>query len=101
MDRNQVRVALLKITMVVLMASTWVFWSFIFATRPEEAAAADPLVDLVRLPASLPASLPAQFPGMQTTQKTMDPIAMDVVKVPCWDRAATKDKETSARWVRL
>jgi len=96
MDRNQVRIALLKITMAALAVSTWVFWSFIFSTRPEESQA-DPLVDLVRLPASLP----SQIPGMQPLVKVMDPIAMDVAHVPCWDQDAGGDRSTAAHWVRL
>jgi hypothetical protein len=95
MDRNQVRIALLKITMGALALSTWVFWSFIFATRPE--VSEDALVNLVRLPASLP----SQIPGMTPLVRVMDPIAMDVVHVPCWDQDAGGDKSTAAHWVRL
>jgi hypothetical protein len=76
-----------------------VFWSFILASRPEEAEA-DPIMNLVRLPASLPGSLPAQIPGMNAAVKPMDPIEMDVMKVPCWDKSGLEES-TGAKWVRL
>jgi hypothetical protein len=79
-----------------LVATSWIFWSFIFATRPEQAMT-DPLANLVRLPASLP----AKIPGMQPIVKIMEPIAMDVVRIPCWDKAEMGENPTSARWVRL
>ena len=94
MDRNQVRMALLKISLVVLTASTWVFSSFIFATRPEEADG-DALTALVRLPASLPSQLVAP------EVKTPDPIEMDVVKLACWEKSEETEQSTSARWIRL
>lgn len=92
------RFSLLKVTLVVFAASTWVFWSFIFATRPETSEG-DPLVKLVRLPASLPRELPGMMPGKAT--RSMEPIEMDVVSVPCWEKSSSKALETSAHWVRL
>lgn len=94
MDRNQVRVALLKILLMVLCGSTWLFWSFIFSTRPEQINE-DTLSSLVRLPASLPVQL------VTPTTKTLPPIEMSAVMVPCWDSPQTEAQATSARWVRL
>lgn len=96
MDRYQVRYALLKITLLALAGTTWVFWSFIFSMRPEDSQA-DALSSLVRLPASIP----GQISGMAPPAKVADPIEMDVVKLPCWDRAEEPARDISARWVRL
>src|SRR4051812_39471130 len=96
LDRNQMRLALLKVTAMVLVGTTWIFSSFVFGTRPEQAEA-NPIVDLVRLPASLP----AQIPGMVPVVKVMEPIAMDTVKLPCWDQLHESENATSARWIRL
>lgn len=92
------RFALLKVTLLVLAGSTWVFWSFVFSTRPETAAE-DALESLVRLPASLP----QQIPGMSTLPSTRanDPIEMDVVRIPCWEKSSSPQIDTSARWIRL
>jgi hypothetical protein len=101
MNRNQVRLALLKISLVVLAGSTWIFSSFIFATRPEESEP-DALTALVRLPASLPAQLPGALPGVfAPAVKVNEPIEMDTVKVACWDSNDEAEQETSARWIRL
>ena len=94
MDRHQVRLALLKITTVVLFGTTWVFWSFVSASRPAEAQNKNTLDALIRLPASLP----AQFAPVT---KTLPPIEMDVMRVPCWDLQDAAVKSTDARWVRL
>ena len=96
------RLALLKITLVAFLASSWVFSSFIFATRPGEDApaqskTAEALTSIVRLPASLP----AQIPGMKAQPKPFEPIAMEIVQVPCWDRTKSAPKATEAHWVRL
>lgn len=95
------RLAMLKVTLVVLVGTTWIFCSFVFATRPEEAPAHGPLISLMRLPASLPSTLPAQIPGMVPVVKTMDPIEMNVLKLACWDKSDQKDRKTGARWIRL
>lgn len=97
MDRHQVRLALFKITALVLAATTWVFSSFIFATRPEESNA-DAITQLVRLPASLPSQLPEAF---KSTTKALPPIEMDALAVPCWDKPDRATRDTSARWLRL
>ncbi|HMN68826.1 MAG TPA: hypothetical protein PKC28_09845 [Bdellovibrionales bacterium] len=94
MDRHQVRWALLKITTVILGVSTWIFWSFVFATRPEQARV-DTLASLVRLPASLPAAL-------APTTKVAAPVRMDVLPLSCWDQPEHgKTQSVGARWVRL
>lgn len=95
------RLAMLKVTLVVLVGTTWIFWSFVLSTRPEEAPTHGPLMSLMRLPASLPTSLPAQIPGMVPIVKTMDPIEMNVMKLACWDKSDQKDRTTAARWIRL
>jgi hypothetical protein len=100
MDRHQVRLALLKITFMVLCGSTWVFWSFVFASRPEHPGQ-DALSTLVRLPASLPNRLPETLPSVFAAPKIAEPIAMDVIVLPCWDKQDTMIKSTSARWLRL
>ncbi|MGE0526968.1 MAG: hypothetical protein AB7G93_04085 [Bdellovibrionales bacterium] len=93
MDRHQVRYTLLKLTGLVLIATTWVFWSFVYGTRPETPDA-DALTTLVRLPASLP--------GVFTPEvKSVGPIRMDVHKLGCWDQAGSQLIDVSARWVRL
>lgn len=94
MDRNQVRLALLKITALVLLGTTWVFWSFVYATRPEQTASANPLEALIRLPASLPAVV-------APTTKTLPPIEMNVTALSCWDMKDAAERETGARWIRL
>lgn len=101
MDRSQVRLALLKITALILLGTTWVFWSFVYATRPASnertlvEAPAEVLVDtLIRLPASLP----AQF---QPTTKTLPPVEMNVMAVNCWDVRDLSERDTHARLVRL
>lgn len=101
MDRNQVRFALLKISFAVLAGTTWLFSSFIFATRPEEQGA-DALSTLVRLPASLPAQLPEALPNLlSSTTKPLPPIRMDAMALRCWDRSETKEHLTPSRWIRL
>lgn len=95
------RYALLKVSLVALGISSWVFWSFVFATRPETAVGtnADALESLVRLPASLPAQLPELVAGQSA--RVNDAIEMNVVSVPCWEKSSTASLATSARWVRL
>lgn len=95
MDRHQVRFALLKMTALALALTSWVFWGFIYTTRPEEAAAElNALGALIRLPASLPAQL-------APSTKTLQPIRMDVFKLACWDLKDGDNRETDARWIRL
>ncbi len=95
MDRNQSRMALLKATALVLLGTTWVFWSFVYATRPEAVSpSTTPLEALIRLPASLPAVV-------QPTTKVLPPIEMNVAALDCWDLKNESDRSTDARWVRL
>lgn len=105
MDRQQIPVALLKISLAAVCASTWIFVSFIFETRPEEVVVEpeiNPLTTLVRLPASLPTQLPAQLPKiLGAGPRALDPIRMDVLKMDCWDRTEPKERAVTARWVRL
>ena len=78
------------------MGTTWVFWSFIFATRPVEVGVgADTLSSLVRLPASLPAQLAADH------RPVLEPVKMEVMALSCWDRQEAALNATSARWLRL
>jgi len=108
MDQQQVRWAMLKISMVALVCSSWIFTSFVFDTRPTEiewsavdAVTEDALVSLVRLPASLP-GVHAQIPKLLgTAGKPFEPIRMDVVRLPCWDAGETAEQPVAARWVRL
>ncbi len=99
MDRNQVRAALLKITIAVLALTSWVFWGTIYTSRPDEVSAAgavpeDTLETLIRLPASLPAKL-------APSTKVLPPIKMDIFKLACWDMKDESNHGTDARWVRL
>lgn len=110
MDQSQVRWALLKISLLSLAVSSWVFMSFILETRPEDAGLAlnmhnsvvpqpeDALKVLARLPASIPAQIPVAF-APQT--KSMAPIKMDVLKLGCWDLGDLQPQTVEARWVRL
>lgn len=101
MDLHQLRLALLKLSLVVVAGTSWVFLSFVFSSRPsdEDAAAAasalDPLSSLVRLPASLPQQLGP------SGAKPMEPIRMDTLALDCWDRPERKPAKVAARWVRL
>lgn len=95
MDRNQVRWAILKITALVLLGTTWVFWSFIYATRPEDPSPTNPLEGLMRLPASLPAHLASAASKPNTV------VDMNTVDLPCWDLNDRVEKDTSSRWMRL
>lgn len=100
MDKVRVRVSLLKISLVMLAITTWVSASFILATRPEVNNPST-LNALVRLPASIPKQLPSQLPGAFAVPKINEPIEMNVVKVPCWDKANTDVSPITARWIRL
>src|SRR4051812_7777286 len=101
MDRHQVRYAMLKIALVGLLGSTWVFWSFIFSTRPEDVDQ-DTLTALVRLPASIPSQLPENLPGVfAPAVKVNEPIEMGEIHVPCWDKSDESEQETALRWIRL
>lgn len=102
------RMALLKLAVLVLAGTSWIFTSFILASRPE--GSEDPLSTLVRLPASLPAQIPGissipvfkqNLTGLQPPPRSMEIIPMDVVRVPCWDRAPGTARQTGAHWVRL
>ncbi len=94
MTRNQARFTLLKVTAFVLLGTSWVFGSFVYSSRPEQATAANPLQKLIRLPASLPIQL-------APTTKVLPPIDMNVVALPCWDVKEAGPKDTGARWIRL
>jgi hypothetical protein len=104
MDRNQVRLSLLKITVVVLLGSTWVFWSFIMATKPTSRTvsnvdtAGNPFETLVRLPASIPGQLLA---SPQDNAAAIPKVRMEVLRVPCWDKQKAEIEGTSAKWLRL
>ncbi len=101
MDRARARLALLKISLVTLLLSSWVFVSFIFSTRPEQPEA-NALTALVRLPASIPSQLPQQLPDVfASPSKPVEPVDMNTVDIPCWDKAASEENSTTADWVRL
>jgi hypothetical protein len=104
MDRHQLRWSLLKVTVGVLLLSTWVFLSFIFATRPE-VLGAESVHSFVRLPASLPSELPklSSIPGLkQRLPKTFAELnSMELIRLPCWDKAENPPRATAARWVRI
>ena len=78
---------------MLLAFTTWVFCGYVFSTRPEQSQS-DTLSNLVRLPASLPAHLSVERPKQE-------PIRMDVVNIPCWDKSEPEPHVTDARWVRL
>lgn len=100
MDQHQVRVALFKISLVALTASSWIFTSFVFGTRPDMPDN-DTFTTLVRLPASLP-GVSEQLPKLLAPQvKPMEPIRMDIVKLPCWDMGDMAEQSVAARWIRL
>lgn len=99
MDRSQVRAAFLKLMIAVLTGTTWVFWSFIFSTRPEQPDP-DTFTALVRLPASLPAGLSNAVPIFSSPIKP-EPIRMDVVNLECWDKTDIQPVQTGSRWLRL
>ncbi len=92
---------MLKIALVGLLGSTWVFWSFIFSTRPEEVDQ-DTLTALVRLPASIPSQLPNNLPGVfAPAVKVNEPIEMGEIKVACWDKSDESEQATGLRWIRI
>lgn len=90
------RVSLLKITLVVLLGSSWIFASFVLSTRPEQATSGA-LMNLARLPASIPTNVFSPAPHVY------EKVRMDVVKVACWDGAqeGVDAREVQARWIRL
>ena len=110
MDCHQARFAFLKVSVITLLVCTWVSASFMFATRPEESDETT-LSSLVRLPASLPAQIPVlatlpllqqNLPGVAFAPPKVAPtIAMDVVKVGCWDAGTVEERDSAARWIRL
>lgn len=97
MDRLQMQAALLKITLVVLVGTSWLFVGFLFDSRPE-VKTMDALTTLVRLPASLPSSLPE---NVFSASRPVDPIRMDVFELPCWDKTSSQPQSVSSRWIRL
>ncbi len=96
------RWALLKISLIALALMSWVFVGFLFDSRPDSEVAAemadDPLVSLVRLPASLQSG---QLPKVFHESRAFEPIRMEVIKLGCWDIRDQVGPMTSARWVRL
>lgn len=110
MDLHQLRFALLKLSVLVLLGSTWLFSGFVLESRPSEgqtgkAQMVDPLSQLVRLPASLQTQLPGNIGNIPLVfaphAKVAEPIHMNVVSVPCWDRTDMVAQDVSARWIRL
>lgn len=106
MDLHQLRLALLKLSVLVLLGSTWLFSGFVLESRPLEgvtgAGQMDPLSQLVRLPASLQTQLPENIPGVFRPQaRVVEPVQMNIVKLPCWDRSGAAEQNVSARWIRL
>lgn len=118
MDLHQLRYSLLKLSCLILLATTWVFFSFVFESRPEpelnvsEASVVPPspmrrevnqvMQSLLRLPASLPAQLPSVVPSVLiSSSHVVAPVRMDVVDVMCWDRPQKSPLQSEARWVRL
>lgn len=98
MDIHAMRAGLLKITLGVLLGSSWIFSSFLFASRPEDEAANSALTKLVRLPASIPKDV------FKPQTRTLEIVQMETLRRPCWDRGADADgsvETTGARWVRL
>ncbi len=100
MDRNQVRLALLKISFAGFVAMSWLFSSFIWESRPQEQGN-DALSSLVRLPASLPAQLPIVPSLLAPTTKPLPAIRMDALAIACWDKQDNRGRSTDSRWVRL
>ncbi len=104
------RYALLKISFLALLGSSWIFVGSVMETRPDTLVTADadtnsviqkledPLMTLVRLPASIPAQLPTAFAAQP---RVMAPIRMDVVKMGCWDLSDVAAQTVEARWVRF
>ncbi len=112
MNRGRLRYNMLKITLLTLALSTWVFCSFIYATRPPESAsesASDAFTNLVRLPASLPAQIPGISEITALPQKFIfapqeamsEPIEMKSLKIGCWESVEGSKLATRAQWVRL
>lgn len=102
MDRNQMQYAFLKLTLGVLVGTTWLFVGFLFESRPERSSSSPvekALTSLVRLPASLPAELHENV--FNTAARPMEPIRMDVVELSCWDQGDGPVKNVSSRWIRL
>jgi len=103
MDQPRARVNILKLTVMVLGISTWIFVSDILSSRPGVAAPQlDPLNSLARLPASLPAQLPKTLPAVFTgAPKVPEVVRMDVLALRCWDASDESAHQVSARWIRL
>lgn len=92
--------ALLKIAVAALGGMTWLFTGFLFESRPHhQAPVENALTSLVRLPASLPAELHENV--FSSHARPMEPIRMDVVELPCWDRGDVTVQNVNSRWVRL
>ena len=96
MDLHRLRFALLQIAFPVLLATTWMFFAFVMDTRPAAGRRPASAIDrLARLPASLSTGkLPYEA-------KVNEPVRMETVQVPCWDRPTTREMVVGARWVRL
>lgn len=96
MDLHRLRFALLKIAIPVLLGTTWMFFAFIMDTRPAERS-----VGTMDRIARLPASLSSGRLPLATPPKVAEPVRMDVLRLPCWDKPATGDVPLTARWVRV
>lgn len=108
MDQHQLRVALLKVSVVLVLVSSWMLGGFVLESRPRPGTEVGnsepgPLNSLVRLPASLPSQLPASLPAVFASgdARMAEPIRMYAVKIGCWERAGRPTIEAGARWVRL
>jgi hypothetical protein len=101
MNRQQMHLALLKMTLVLLLGSTWIFVGFLFESQPERPTRTieNALTSLVRLPASLPAGIQENvFSGKPRPPELP---RMDVLELACWDRGERPARDTNSRWVRL
>ena len=101
MDRPKLRLALLKILILILGLSSWVSTSYVLATRPEAPESAmeiDPLLDPLQTIVRLPASLPDQ---LAPAPRQIAPIGMETIRVNCWESESLEQRDISARWLRL
>ena len=93
------RRSLLKVSLTLLAALSWVSAGLVFETRPApvEPVQGGTLSALVRLPASLPGALPGVF----AAPVRIEAPRMEQLKVPCWDAEEKSTLATEARWVRM
>jgi hypothetical protein len=101
MDLHKLRLKLLKIGLVILGMTSWIFASFVLSTRPEESATPDTaLTSLVRLPASLPHDGIEAIGRFGSVPRVSEPPRMELLKVNCWDLEKAS-LGTSSQWIRL